>query len=180
MADDVTELLHAHGRGDPGIFDRLVPLVYDDLRRVARAQLRRRGPGTPSLDTTGLVHEAYLRLVDQTRATWQDRGHFLAVSAIAMRQILVDHARARSRLKRGGEMRHEAVDDGMAAILADADVVLAVDEALTRLDARLARIVECRYFAGYTEEETAQALKAKADLRRLLSPSASGRDEAQA
>jgi RNA polymerase sigma factor (TIGR02999 family) len=185
MSHDITELLQAHGRGDPDVFDRLVPLVYEDLRRVARAQLRRR-PGHRSLDTTGLVHEAYLRLVDQSRASWQDRGHFLAVSAIAMRQILVDHARTRTRQKRGGDAPHEAVDEGLAAVFEDAEGLLAVDEALTELerqDARLARLVECRYFAGFTEQETAQALgvslrtvqrewlKAKAVLRGLLATS---------
>jgi RNA polymerase sigma factor (TIGR02999 family) len=157
---DVTELLQAHGRGEAGVFDRLVPLVYDDLRRAARQQLRRRA-GLVSLDTTALVHEAYLRLVDQSRAVWQSRGHFLAVSAIAMRQILVDHARARTRQKRGGESPHEALDERTAAVQHEAEQLLILNDALERLaaeDARLVRVVECRYFAGLSEEETAEAL----------------------
>lgn len=187
MPQDVTELLQSHGRGEPGVFERLVPLVYDDLRRVARAQLRRKG-GALSLDTTGLVHEAYLRLVDQTRASWQDRGHFLAVSALAMRQILVDHARARTRQKRGGTAHHEPLDEGMAAVQQDAESMLALDEALEALalhDPRLVRVVECRYFAGYSEQETADALgvslrtaqrdwlKARAWLRQHFAPAPS-------
>lgn len=163
MADqgrDVTELLQAHGRGESGVFDRLVPLVYDDLRRAARQQLRRRA-GLVSLDTTALVHEAYMRLVDQSRATWQNRGHFLAVSAIAMRQILVDHARARTRQKRGGDAPREALDDHQAAVQHEAEQLLILNDALDRLaaeDERLVRIVECRYFAGLSEDETAEAL----------------------
>jgi RNA polymerase sigma factor (TIGR02999 family) len=161
---DVTELLQAHGRGEIGVFDRLVPLVYDDLRRAARQQLRRRA-GMVSLDTTALVHEAYLRLVDQSRATWQSRGHFLAVSAIAMRQILVDHARTRTRQKRGGDAPHEALDERVAAVQQEAEQLLVLNDALERLgleDPRLVRIVECRYFAGLSEQETAEALDVSA------------------
>jgi RNA polymerase sigma factor (TIGR02999 family) len=161
---DVTELLQAHGRGEAGVFDHLVPLVYDDLRRAARQQLRRRA-GMVSLDTTALVHEAYLRLVDQSRATWQSRGHFLAVSAIAMRQILVDHARTRTRQKRGGDAPHEVLDERMAAVQQEAEQLLVLNDALERLgleDPRLVRIVECRYFAGLSEQETAEALDVSA------------------
>lgn len=155
---DVTELLQAHGAGDAEAVNRLMPLLYDDLRRIARVQLRRRG-GNDSLDTGGLVHEAYLRLVDQSRATWHDRGHFLAVAAIAMRHIAVDHIRRRLRAKRGGG----AVEplDSAQAERDDWSRILDVDMALTRLEAaepRLARIVECRYFAGLSEAESAQAL----------------------
>jgi len=179
---DVTDLLHAHRVGQPDAFDRLVPLVYDDLRRVARRQLRRLRIGD-TLDTTGLVHEAYLRLVDQTRATWQDRGHFLAVSAVAMRQILIDHARERTRLKRGGDQVRAPLDDAMATVTADAERLLDIDRALDRLAEsapRLARVVECRFFGGLTDEETAEALglslrtaqrewlKARAWLRQAL------------
>jgi RNA polymerase sigma factor (TIGR02999 family) len=157
---DLTELLIAHGGGDAAAFERLVPLVYDDLRRLARAQLRRRRPGD-SLDTGALVHEAYLRLVDQSRASWKDRGHFFAVSAIAMRQIVVDHARRRTRIKRGGERAAVSLEDVKEPVALEAGHILEIDEALSRLaavDARLARVVECRYFAGLTEEETAAAL----------------------
>lgn len=181
---EITELLQQHGQGTPGAFDRLVPLVYNDLRRLARTQRRRGQPGQ-TLDTTGLVHEAYLKLVDHRRATWRDRGHFLAVSAIAMRQILVDHARARTRAKRGGQAHQTSLADHHAAVEHDAVRLLAIDEALSRLgaiDARLAHIVECRYFAGLSEQETAEALgvslrtaqrdwlKARAWLREALAP----------
>jgi RNA polymerase sigma-70 factor, ECF subfamily len=183
MAEDITELLLAHGRGDAAAFGRLLPLVYDDLRRAARAQLRRR-TGMRSLDTTALVHEAYLRLVDEHRAGWQNRGHFLAVSAMAMRQILVDHARARRRDKRGGDAPHEPIDEATAAVQYDAERMLLLDNALAKLageDERLVRLVECRHFAGFTEQETAEALgtslrtvqrdwlKARAWLRQYLS-----------
>jgi len=179
---DVTELLLAHGRGQADAFGQLVPLVYDDLRRVARAQLRRLRVGE-TLDTTSLVHEAYLRLVDQTRATWNDRGHFLAVSAVAMRQVLIDHARGRTRQKRGGDARREPLDEAMTAVATDAERLIEIDLALQKLDTedpRLVRVVECRYFAGLSEQETAQALgvslrtaqrdwlKARAWLRQAL------------
>jgi RNA polymerase sigma factor (TIGR02999 family) len=157
---DVTELLRAHGRGQGDAFERLLPLVYDDLRQAARAQLRRLRVGE-TLDTTSLVHEAYLRLVDQTRAEWQDRGHFLAVSALAMRQILIDYARERSRAKRGGGQAKVPLDDVQIAAADDADRMLEVDLALQKLAAaepRLVRVVECRYFAGLSEQETAEAL----------------------
>jgi RNA polymerase sigma factor (TIGR02999 family) len=159
MATDVTQLLHAHGAGVPDALDRLLPIVYDDLRRIARGQLRRRPDH--SMDTGGLVHEAYLRLVDQTRATWNDRGHFFAVSALAMRQILVDRARRRLRVKRGGDQVLVPLSAGDAAADHDAQLVLDVDLALQRLsaaDPALARVVECRFFAGLTDDETASAL----------------------
>lgn len=160
MSTDVTELLQAHGRGQPDAFERLVPLVYGDLRRVARAQLRRLRVGE-TLDTTGLVHEAYLRLVDQSRAAWQDRGHFLAVSAMAMRQILIDHAREKTRIKRGGDQPKAQLDEAMAALASDAERLIEIDMALNKLadaEPRLVRVVECRYFAGLSEQETAEAL----------------------
>ena len=160
MPADITELLLAHGGGDAAALDRLVPLVYDDLRRIARGQLRRRRPGD-TLNTTGLVHEAYVRLVDQTRTSWRDRGHFFAVSAIAMRQIVVDHARRRMRAKRGGDRVTVPLDDVQEPAAREAARILEIDEALEKLakvDRRLAQVVECRYFAGLTEEETAAAL----------------------
>ncbi len=161
MQLDVTELLIAHGAGDPAALDRLVPLVYDDLRRIARVQLRRRRGASDSLDTEVLVHEAYMRLVDQSRASWRDRGHFFAVSAIAMRQIVIDHARRRARLKRGGDPPVVPLDDANEPGIRDAEHVLEIDLALRKLaavDERMARVVECRYFAGLTEGETAEAL----------------------
>ena len=160
MTAEITQLLIAHGAGDSGALDRLVPLVYDDLRRLARVQLRRRG-GVETLNTGGLVNEAYLRLVDQTRATWRDRGHFFAVCAIAMRQIVVDHARRRARQKRGGDQAVVPLDEARDAAAVDAARVLEIDLALRKLaeaDRRLAAVVECRYFAGLTDDETALAL----------------------
>lgn len=160
MSSDITQLLVAHREGDEAALDQLMPLVYEDLRRMARRQLRGRRPGD-TLETAGLINEAYLRLVDQTRATWHDRGHFFAVSATAMRQIIVDHARKRASSKRGGDRvlvpldeRHDA-GAGRAGHILDIDLAL---EKLRRTSDRLARIVECRYFAGFTEEETAAAL----------------------
>jgi RNA polymerase sigma factor (TIGR02999 family) len=182
VPSEVTDLLQAHGKGEADAFERLVPLVYDDLRRVARSQLRRLRVGE-TLDTTGLVHEAYLRLVDQTKATWHDRGHFLAVSAVAMRQVLIDHARRKSRAKRGGDLEQATFDEGATAAAADAERLLEIDLALRKLgehDPRLVRVVECRYFAGLSEHETAEAmgvslrtaqrewLKARAWLRHEL------------
>ncbi len=159
--NDITQMLIAHGQGDHDAFDRLLPLVYEDLRRIAHRQLRRSRPGE-TLNTTGLVHEAYLKLVDQSRASWQDRSHFFAISARAMRQIIIDYARLRLADKRGGGQIHDPIDENMAAIEQQADWLLAIDEALSRLaelDARMAKVVECRFFAGLTEEETAEALQ---------------------
>lgn len=160
MPLDITQLLIAHGTGQPDALDRLVPLVYDDLRRVARVQLARQRPGD-SLNTTGLVHDAYMRLVDQSRATYRDRGHFFAVCAIAMRQIIVDHARRRGRRKRGGDQVHVPLEDAASPIAREAERVLEINNALDKLaahDPRLARVVECRFFAGLSEQETAEAL----------------------
>jgi RNA polymerase sigma factor (TIGR02999 family) len=145
--------------------DRLLTLVYDELRAVARRQLRRWRPGQ-TLNTTALVHEAYLRLVDQAGASWQDRAHFLSVAGVAMRHILVDAARRRAAKKRGGEELRVPLDEvepGRSGPDANSQAVeiLALDAALTSLAARnerLSRLVELRFFAGLTEEETAQTL----------------------
>ena len=160
MQPDVTQLLIAHGHGDSAALGLLVPLVYDDLRRLARAQLRRGREGD-SLNTGALVHEAYLRLVDQSRTSWKDRGHFFAVSALAMRQIVVDRARRRARIKRGGNQPVVPLDAINEPGTRDPSHVLEIDLALDKLaalDQTLAKIVECRYFAGFTEEETANAM----------------------
>ena len=158
---EVTLLLRAMRDGEAGAFDRLVPLVYDELRRIAHGHLRRHRSGH-TLDTTGLVHEAYLKLAEQGGLDLRDRGHFLAVSARAMRQVLVDFARARMAAKRGGpDARRVTLEDDAAAVAAQAELLLDIDRALVGLRAhseRLARVVECRYFAGYSEEETAAAL----------------------
>lgn len=157
---EITQLLMECRQGREGAMERLVPLVYDDLRRIAHRHLRG-SRGGHTLHTTGLVHEAYLRLVDQTRATYEDRQHFLAVSAIAMRQVIVGHARKRQAQKRGGGKHAQELDENMVALDAQAQQVVELDEALSRLSRhseRLARVVECRFFAGLSEQETAAAL----------------------
>ena len=157
---DITRLLVAHGQGQKGAFDELVPLVYSEMRRIAQRQLRRHQPSN-TLETTGLVHEAYLKMVDQEKAGYSDRGHFFAISAHAMRQILVDHARKRLAAKRGGGQAADTLDDQKAAVQHQADGLLAVHQVLDSLgeiDERLVKLVECRFFAGLTEEETAAAL----------------------
>lgn len=156
----ITQLIHAFRGGDRAAFDQLVAAVYDDLITLARRQLRRVG-GNETLATTGLVHEAYLRLAEQTRAEWQDRGHFFAVAATAMRQIAISYARRHRAAKRGGGQARVTFDENVLAVEEQAADLLALDQALERLrslDERLVRVVECRYFAGLDEEETAAAL----------------------
>jgi RNA polymerase sigma factor (TIGR02999 family) len=151
-------LLQARGR-DPAVLDRLFTAVYDELRRVAHHALLRERPGH-TLGTTGLVHETYFKLVDQSRVEWHDRAHFFGVAARAMRQILVDYARRRGALKRGGRVEVLALEEGLVAAEDRAEAFLAVDDALTRLaahDPGMAQVVDCRFFAGLTEEETAEA-----------------------
>lgn len=144
--------------------DRLMPLVYGELRRIAHRQLAAEAPGH-TLSTTALVHEAYLKLADQTRAAWADRGQFFAIAAGAMRRILVDYARQHRALMRGGPNRRpvalDVLDESGIAVAERAEELMALDEALerlARLDPRLARLVELRYFAGLTEPETAEVL----------------------
>ena len=157
---DVTGLLQAWGGGDPAALDQLVPIVYDELHRQAQRYLRREAPGH-TLQTTALVHEAYLRLVDQREARWQNRAQFFGVAAQAMRRILVDHARRHQAAKRGGSAVPVPLEEGeVAAAGSDVDLV-ALDDALTRLaalDPQQARVVELRYFTGLGIEETAEAL----------------------
>lgn len=159
-AGSITQLLRSYRDGDEDALGQLVSLVYSDLRRIARLQLRRLRPGQ-TLETTGLVHEAYLRLVDQQGAEWQHRGHFFAVAATAMRQILIDHARYLSRDKRGGGAEALPLDDRIVGLAEHAQELIDLDLALKKLAAiepRQVRVVECRYFAGLTVEETAAAL----------------------
>jgi RNA polymerase sigma factor (TIGR02999 family) len=140
--------------------DRLFPLVYQELRRVAHRAVRGERSGH-TLGTTGLVHEAYLRLVDQTRIEYRDRGHFFGIAARAMRQILVDYARRHQAGKRGGSQRPITLDDAMLGIEDRAEALLGLDEALTELeslDPRLGQVVQCRFFGGLTEEETGETL----------------------
>ena len=156
----VTQLLLELRDGQPGAMDRLFPVVYEELRRVARRALRRERTGH-TLATTGLVHEAYLRLVDQSRAEFQDRAHFFGIAARAMRQILVDYARRHRAAKRGGDQRVVTLDDGAVALEDRAEALIALDEALTDLetvDARLGQVVQCRFFGGLTEDETAEVV----------------------
>lgn len=162
MADagEVTQLLIAYRDGDREAFEQLFPMLYDDLRRIARAQLGRFRSGN-TLDTVGLVNEAYLRLVDRTRANWLDRQHFLSVCARAMRQIVIDAARRRTAEKRGGKAPAVTLDEGRIRVDDQAERLLELNRALERLEhknERLARVVECRFFAGLSEEETAEAL----------------------
>ena len=155
---EITQLLNAYSAGEASAFDRLLPLVYDEMRLAAHRQLRKRRPGQ-TLDTSALVHDAYLRLIDHQRAGWRDRNHFMAVATLAMRQILVDYARRRTAQKRGGEEPAVTLEEGRIGAGNDLAVeVLALDEALGRLselDPRLTKLVELRFFGGLTVEETA-------------------------
>jgi RNA polymerase sigma factor (TIGR02999 family) len=158
--ESATDWLLRAGAGEPGALEQVFPLVYDELRRLAHRQLERERTGH-TLATTDLVHESYLRLIDQTRVQWTGRAHFLAIAATAMRRILVDHARARRSQKRGGPLPRVPLESVQLAVEERADLLVALDEALHRLhelDGRQARVVECRFFGGMTEEETAEAL----------------------
>ena len=163
--DPITEALVSLRAGVPGAMDRLMPLVYEQFRRIAHRQLASEATGH-TLSTTGLVHEAYLKLVDQTRAQWQDRAHFFAVAATVMRRVLVEYARRANAARRGGGMigakiTRMSLEDVDVPIGDRAAMLVDLDEALQRLalvDARLAQVVECRFFAGLTESETAAAL----------------------
>jgi RNA polymerase sigma factor (TIGR02999 family) len=158
--EGITSVLIALREGQPGAFDQLVALVYPELRRIARRQLGR-WRATGSLDTGSLVNEAYLKLVDQTRANWQDRDHFFAIAACAMRQVIIDYARRRKSQKRGGEMQQVPLDERQVAVQSQVEHLLALDQLLTRLGAvepRLKQVVECRFFAGYSDAETANVL----------------------
>lgn len=157
---DVTVLLHAWKDGDVGAFDRLVPLIYQDLRRLARGQMRRWESGG-TLSTTGLVHEAYLRLLRSKQISLNDRGHFLAVAARAMRQVVIEHARRHNAGKRNSGGRPATLDEGVIAVESQTEWLLSLNQALDRLAEqreRLMQVVECRYFAGLSVEETAEAL----------------------
>jgi RNA polymerase sigma factor (TIGR02999 family) len=165
-APDVTSLLLAWGKGDEGALDLLLPLVYSELRKIAHARMRGETPGAVTLGTTALVHEAYVRLVDGASVSWQDRTHFYAVCARLMRRILVDSARARRSAKRGGGLVAGTSADVEPAVESRDEELLALDEALERLqtaDGRIADVVQLRYFGGLTVEETAQALGCSRD-----------------
>lgn len=170
-----------HGRST---LDQLMPLVYDDLRAIARRQLAVRASGG-TLSTTGLVHEAYIKLAEQARISWRDRAHFYALSALAMRHVLVDRAKARLADKRGGARRQVTLDEALIPGDDQPEVLLIVNDAIDRLakvEPRLAEMVDFRFFGGFSEEEIAEALgvttrtvqrdwaKARMLLRRALAP----------
>ena len=172
------------GSNQPESLDELVSVAYQEMRAIAHRRLRALASGG-TLSTTALVHEAYLKLADASRPPAHDRAHFLAVASLAMRHVLVDRARERNALKRGGIRERVTLDDVELAVDADAEVLLQLDDALTSLAAfepRLARVVECRFFGGLTDAETAEALgltsrtvqrdwvKARVLLRRALEP----------
>ena len=154
---EVTRLLRAARVGEPGALDNVLPLVYEDLRRLAHRQLAREH-GERTLQPTALVHEAYLKLARSGGLDAADRGHFLAIAAHAMRQILVDHARQRGSAKRGGGWVRTTLTGGAWASDYDAAELLALDEALESLDHRQRQVVECRFFGGMEEKEIASAL----------------------
>ena len=157
---DVTQMLRRWRDGDPEALDRVLPVVYDELRRLARARLRGERAGH-TLGTTGLVHEAYLRLVDVERVEWQDRAHFLSMASRTMRRVLIDYANQRNAAKRGGARQQLPLDDELAAPEVNLDTVLELDAVLSRLEAispRQAKAVELRFFGGLTLEETAEVL----------------------
>jgi RNA polymerase sigma factor (TIGR02999 family) len=158
---DVTQMLVAWSNGDRGALDSLMQLIYAELHRLASRYMRSEGPDH-MLNTTALVNEAYLRLVNQNHVNWQNRAHFFAVSAQAMRSILIDMARGRNRLRRGGGAYHVSLDETLVFSDARAEELIALDDALAelaKLDERKCRIVEMRYFGGLNAEETAAVLK---------------------
>ena len=158
-ATSITELLDDLRAGRREALDRILPLVYHELRRTARRELAVRPSDT--LFTTALVHELYLKFSRSPNANWRNRAHFLRAAAVAMRHILVDRARRRTAEKRGGPHRTITLDDGLTAADDQAEMLLELHEALDHLatlDERLARVVECRFFGGMTEDETAEAL----------------------
>ena len=157
---DVTALLLELRDGDRAAMDRIFPIIYAELHRIAHAQLLRERDGH-TLSATALVHEAYFKLVDVTRVEWRDRVHFLSMAARAMRRILIDYAREQNAQRRGGGARPITLEEALVAVDLDSESLVALDEALGTLGAmnpRLVRVVECRFFGGMTEEETALAL----------------------
>jgi RNA polymerase sigma-70 factor, ECF subfamily len=182
-SQDVSQLLVDWGNGDQAALDKLLPLVNTELRQLARRYLRRENPGH-TLQTSALVNEAYLRLIDQKSVRWQNRAHFFGIAAQLMRRILIDHARKHHYAKRGGGALKVSLDEAAAVTEARAAELLAVDEALeklTAMDVRKGRIVELRFFGGLSLEETAEVLgissptvqrewrAAKAWMHRILS-----------
>ena len=161
MPSEVTQLLIDWSRGDQAALEQLIPLIHAELRRLARYHMGRENPGH-TLQTSALINEAYIRLVDQQNVPWQNRAHFLAVSAQVMRHILIDHARSHTAAKRGGGALKVPLDEAMALNDQRANELLALDDALKSLaamDARKSQIIELRFFGGLSIEETAEAMK---------------------
>ncbi len=160
-SEEITQLLLAWGGGDETALERLMPLVHAELKRLAKRYMNRQRTGH-TLQTTALVNEAYLRLIDSSRVQWQNRAHFFAISAQLMRRILVDAARAKQNLKRGGGAQVIALDEAPDVFSEQAAELIALDDALKALASfspRLSQVVELRYFGGLSEEETAEVLK---------------------
>jgi RNA polymerase sigma factor (TIGR02999 family) len=156
----ISQLLNDWGNGDKEALDKLMPLVYKELRGLARHYMRQERAGH-TLQTTALVNEAYLRLVDQRRVDWKGRGHFFAISALLMRRILLDRAKARRVVKRGADPRKVSLDEAAAVSGGSGEQIIALDEALSELEAidpRKSKIVELRFFGGLNIEETAEVL----------------------
>ena len=159
---EITSLLVRFGDGDAGAFDELLPLVYEELRDFARHHRFRWGPDTRAPGTTSLVHEAYVRLVDQDQVDWANRAQFYAIASRAMRSVLIDNARWHQRRKRGGDRRPVPLETARLVTEERGDELIALDAALDRLEAedeRLVRVVECRFFGGLSVKETAEALE---------------------
>jgi RNA polymerase sigma factor (TIGR02999 family) len=188
-SDEVTRLLRDWGNGNQQALEKLVPLIYSELRQIAHKCLYRERPGH-TLQTTALVHEAYLKLIDQRDARWQNRAHFFAIASQAMRRILIDNARRHTAVKRGGPAENLPLDEAANISLEPDPILLPLDEALTKLaeiDPQQSRIVELRFFGGLTIEETAEVMSSSIDtvkrewamarawLRQTMSDDASGR-----
>jgi RNA polymerase sigma factor (TIGR02999 family) len=159
--DEVTQLLRAWNEGEQSALEKLIPIVYNELHRMAQRYMAHERP-THTLQTTAMVNEAYLRLVDSTQASWHDRAHFFAVCAQLMRRILVDWARSRQAKKRGGEVRHLELEEALVVAEAPGVDFVALDDALKALaamDLRKSQIVELRFFGGLSVEEAAEVLK---------------------
>ena len=157
---EITQLLVDWGNGNQAALDRLMPLVYTELRQLARRYMRQERPGH-TIQTTALIHEVYLRLIDQNQVRWQHRAHFFGIAARLMRQILIEHARSHSRAKRGGGAGTISLDEAAIVSQARATELLALDDALELLaaiDPRKSRVVELRFFGGLSSEEAARVL----------------------
>lgn len=160
IPQEITQLLMNWSQGDKAALDQLVPLVYPELRRLAKRHMRREAPGH-TLETSALINEAYLKLVDQQNVEWQNRAHFFAVAAQVMRHILVDHARTRNYAKRGGGATKLPLDEATALTAQRAAELIALDDALkdlSALDPRRSQIIELRFFGGLSMEETAEVM----------------------